>query len=116
MPYNLDESKNWGTSLSTIKESYEKATAEGVDVRAIVIINPGNPTGASLSEADVRAVIEFACEKHLVLMADEVYQTNVSSSASSTASSVYCVSCRRRPPANMMPWNLRPSIRSPRAW
>jgi alanine transaminase len=77
VPYYLDETKNWGTDLATIKEAHQKAKAEGVDVRAIVIINPGNPTGASLSEEDVRAVIDFARQESLVIMADEVYQTNV---------------------------------------
>ncbi|KAI1872363.1 hypothetical protein JX265_001381 [Neoarthrinium moseri] len=77
VPYYLDEASNWGTSLETIKESYQKAKSEGTDVRAIVIINPGNPTGASLSEADIRSVIEFAQQEQLVIMADEVYQTNV---------------------------------------
>jgi alanine transaminase len=77
VPYYLDEAKSWGTDLETIRASYEKAKADGVDVRAIVIINPGNPTGASLSEADVRAVIDFASKHNLVVMADEVYQTNV---------------------------------------
>ena len=46
-------------------------------MRAIVIINPGNPTGASLSEEDVSSVIKFADQEKLVVMADEVYQTNV---------------------------------------
>lgn len=77
VPYYLDESKNWGTDLEAIKTAYEKALSEGTDVRSIVIINPGNPTGASLSVEDVKAVIEFAAEKKLVIMADEVYQTNV---------------------------------------
>lgn len=77
VPYYLDESKNWATDLSTIKKACADAKAQGIDVRAIVIINPGNPTGASLSEADVSSVIEFASEEGLVLMADEVYQTNV---------------------------------------
>ncbi|PHH90600.1 hypothetical protein CDD83_3206 [Cordyceps sp. RAO-2017] len=77
VPYNLDESKAWGTDLATIEAAHAKAKAEGVDVRCIVIINPGNPTGASLSEADVRAVLDFASREKLVVMADEVYQTNV---------------------------------------
>lgn len=42
-----------------------------------MIINPGNPTGASLPESDIESVIAFAAEKKLVVMADEVYQTNV---------------------------------------
>ncbi|KAI0176561.1 PLP-dependent transferase [Hypoxylon sp. FL1284] len=77
VPYYLDESAEWGTSLATIKEAHDKAKKEGIDVRAIVIINPGNPTGASLSEADIRSVLDFAAQEKLVVMADEVYQTNV---------------------------------------
>lgn len=77
VPYYLEESKAWGTSLSEIREAYKKAKSEGTDVKAIVVINPGNPTGASLSEEDVRNVLEFAAEQKLVVLADEVYQTNV---------------------------------------
>ncbi|KHO01725.1 Pyridoxal phosphate-dependent transferase, major domain protein [Metarhizium album ARSEF 1941] len=77
VPYYLDESKAWATSFETIKAAYEKGKADGLDVRCIVIINPGNPTGASLSEEDVRSVIDFARQENLVIMADEVYQTNV---------------------------------------
>ncbi|KAI4209824.1 MAG: hypothetical protein LQ351_007293 [Letrouitia transgressa] len=77
VPYYLEESKAWGTDLAAIKESYKKAKSEGIDVRAIVIINPGNPTGASLSAEDIRSVLQFAAEEKLVVIADEVYQTNV---------------------------------------
>ena len=77
VPYYLEESKAWGTDLSAIRSAYKKAKSEGTDVRAIVVINPGNPTGASLSAEDVRSVLEFAAEEKLVVLGDEVYQTNV---------------------------------------
>ncbi|MCJ1304172.1 hypothetical protein MMC08_006984 [Hypocenomyce scalaris] len=77
VPYYLDESKAWGTDIGAIREAYKKARSEGTDVRAIVIINPGNPTGASLSPDDIKSVLEFAAEEKLVVIADEVYQTNV---------------------------------------
>lgn len=77
VPYNLEESKAWGTNISVIKESLQKARSEGTDVKAIVIINPGNPTGASLAQDDIKAVLELAAEEKLVVLADEVYQTNV---------------------------------------
>ncbi|MCJ1477767.1 hypothetical protein MMC13_006440 [Lambiella insularis] len=77
VPYYLDESKVWGTDLGAIKDALKKAKSEGTDVRAIVVINPGNPTGASLSAEDVRGVLEFAAEEKLVVLGDEVYQTNV---------------------------------------
>jgi alanine transaminase len=77
VPYYLDESKSWGTDFQAIKDSYSQAVSHGTDVRAIVIINPGNPTGASLKVEDIEEAIKFAAEKQLVVMADEVYQTNV---------------------------------------
>ena len=77
VPYFLNEESNWGTSLQDIKSAYNEAQKKGIDVRAIVVINPGNPTGGSLGAADIQSVIEFAAEEKLVVMADEVYQENV---------------------------------------
>ena len=77
VPYYLDEEKGWGTGVEAIRSAYEKAKKEGTDVRAIVVINPGNPTGANLSAEDVRKVLELAAEEHLVVLGDEVYQTNI---------------------------------------
>jgi len=77
VPYYLDEGNAWGTSMSAISTAYDKAVAEGTDVKAICVINPGNPTGASLPAEDIKGVLKFAAEKGLVVIADEVYQTNV---------------------------------------
>jgi len=77
VPYYLEEERAWGTDVKAIHQSINDAKAAGTDVRAIVVINPGNPTGASLSADDIKQVIDVAAEEHLVIMADEVYQTNV---------------------------------------
>lgn len=77
VPYYLDENRAWGTDVSAIRTAYEKAKADGTDVRAIVVINPGNPTGASLPKEDIQGVLDLAAEEHLVVLGDEVYQTNV---------------------------------------
>lgn len=76
-PYYLDESNSWGTDMESIQSAYDEAKSNGTEVRAIVIINPGNPTGASLSRSGIEGIIKFAAEHHLVVFADEVYQTNV---------------------------------------
>ena len=77
VPYYLDESAGWGTDIAAIEDALSKAKAEGTDVRAIVVINPGNPTGASLSAKNIRSVLEFAAREKIVVIADEVYQTNI---------------------------------------
>jgi len=77
VPYYLEEDQKWGTSMDAIRTAYDKAITEGTDVKAICVINPGNPTGASLPAEDIKAVLKFAAEKGVVVIADEVYQTNV---------------------------------------
>ncbi|KAJ7165345.1 transaminase [Mycena filopes] len=77
IPYLLDESAGWGTSVPAIAESLAKAKAEGVQPKALVIINPGNPTGALLDAETMRALVQLCEAESLVLLADEVYQNNL---------------------------------------
>ncbi|KAH8802988.1 putative alanine aminotransferase [Xylogone sp. PMI_703] len=77
VPYHLEEHKSWGTDVAVIRKSLEKAKTDGTDVRAIVVINPGNPTGACLSLQNIKSVLDLAADEKLVVIADEVYQTNV---------------------------------------
>ena len=48
-----------------------------METRALVVINPGNPTGNSLPYDNMVQCIEFCAKHNLVLMADEVYQENI---------------------------------------
>lgn len=74
--YPLSESpKGWTLSPESIRDSVKKAREEGLDVRAVCVINPGNPTGNCLDRRDVERVLEIANEEGLVVLADEVYQS-----------------------------------------
>eukprot|EP00884_Botryococcus_braunii_P023360 jgi/Botrbrau1/9708/Bobra.0388s0003.1 len=75
--YQLDEKAGWGMDMGSMKEAVEAARARGTAVRAIVFINPGNPTGQCLTRQNLEELIKFAHKEKLVLMADEVYQENI---------------------------------------
>lgn len=77
MGYYLDEANDWATDPKQIRRLIEDGKREGVDPKALVIINPGNPTGAILSEENITEIVDIAAEYGLVLIADEVYQENV---------------------------------------
>jgi len=77
IPYYLDEAADWGTSIAEIEQAIDKAAKDGIVPKALVIINPGNPTGALLDEETQIKLVKL-CEEHsLVLLADEVYQVNL---------------------------------------
>mmetsp|Transcript_5961 Transcript_5961/g.17942 ORF Transcript_5961/g.17942 Transcript_5961/m.17942 type:complete len:496 (+) Transcript_5961:133-1620(+) len=75
--YYLDEDHGWGLSIEELERTVRDARAQGVQPRAIVIINPGNPTGQCLSEENMKEIVRFCKRERLVILADEVYQTNV---------------------------------------
>ncbi|KAK6911795.1 Aminotransferase, class I/classII [Dillenia turbinata] len=77
VPYYLDEAAGWGLEISDLKMQVEDARSKGITVRALVVINPGNPTGQVLAEDNQREIVDFCQEEGLVLLADEVYQENV---------------------------------------
>ena len=77
VPYYLNEEHNWSLDLEELNKAYNKAVAEGTNVRAIVVINPNNPTGQVLPPEEIEDIIKFCHEKHLAIIADEVYQENI---------------------------------------
>lgn len=77
VPYYLDEDSGWSLDVASLEKTVNEARKNGTDVRALVIINPGNPTGQCLSEDNIKEIIEFCAKAKLVLLADEVYQTNI---------------------------------------
>merc|ERR1711881_742873 len=74
--YYLDEGRNWALDVAELERSYN-ATKDKSDIKAIVIINPGNPTGQVLTRENIEAVVKFAQKEKLFIFADEVYQHNV---------------------------------------
>jgi len=74
--YYLDEEASWSSRVEDLEKIVNDAVKSGVKPKAIVVINPGNPTGQCLSKENIEDVIKF-CHKHrIVLLADEVYQQN----------------------------------------
>lgn len=77
VPYYLDEESGWSLSLEELEKQHEQAKNKGINVRALVIINPGNPTGQVLPKENMEAIVDFCHRKRILLLADEVYQENV---------------------------------------
>ena len=48
VPYFLDENSNWSINPKSINKNIANAKKNGLEIRAIVIINPNNPTGTLL--------------------------------------------------------------------
>ena len=75
--YDLNPFDDWSLDVDAMSRSIDQARANGVDVRACAVINPGNPTGQCLSYQNIQDLLRMAYTKRVVLLADEVYQANI---------------------------------------
>eukprot|EP00927_Polykrikos_kofoidii_P048999 TRINITY_DN43151_c0_g1_i1.p1 TRINITY_DN43151_c0_g1~~TRINITY_DN43151_c0_g1_i1.p1 ORF type:complete len:522 (+),score=65.46 TRINITY_DN43151_c0_g1_i1:103-1668(+) len=87
--YFLDEESGWSTHVEELERATNEFRAAGGRLQAIVVINPGNPTGQVLSRRAVEDILRFAEREGLIVLADEVYQGTVH------ASDKEFLSCRR---------------------
>ncbi|WP_248241156.1 pyridoxal phosphate-dependent aminotransferase [Microbacterium kunmingense] len=65
--YHCDESAGWQPDLEDIRSKITERT------KAIVVINPNNPTGAVYTREVLEGIADIAREHSLLLLADEIY-------------------------------------------
>ena len=65
--YLCDEQSSWYPDIADIRRKITPNT------KAIVVINPNNPTGALYPESVLREIVEVARQHQLIVFADEIY-------------------------------------------
>ena len=88
--YLCDEQSEWYPDIDDIRSKVTEST------RAIVVINPNNPTGALYPTEVLEQIVQVAREHQLIVMADEIYDKtlydgNVHTSIASLADDVLFV-------------------------
>ncbi len=88
--YICDEKQDWNPDIADIEKKITDKT------KAIVVINPNNPTGAVYSKEILLQIVEIARKHELIIFADEIYDRLVMDgikhiSIASLAEDVFCV-------------------------
>lgn len=88
--YLCDEQQDWFPDIADIRSKITPRT------KAIVIINPNNPTGAVYSKELLEQIVQIAREFNLIIFSDEIYDRLVMdgkthTSIASLAPDVFCV-------------------------
>jgi len=88
--YLCDETNEWNPDVADIAAKITPKT------RAVVIINPNNPTGAVYKRETVQAIVDLARAHHLIVLSDEIYEKIIfegqhTYTASLTGSDVLCL-------------------------
>ncbi|MDO5097505.1 MAG: pyridoxal phosphate-dependent aminotransferase [Corynebacterium sp.] len=82
--YLCDEEDNWNPSIEDIRSKVTERT------KAIVVINPNNPTGAVYPVSVLKQIVEIAREHDLLILADEIYDRILYDDAEHTSIATLC--------------------------
>ncbi|MEW5904959.1 MAG: pyridoxal phosphate-dependent aminotransferase [Pseudomonadota bacterium] len=77
--YLCDEANDWNPDLKDMRSKITENT------RAIVVINPNNPTGALYSDDILKEIVQIAREHQLIIFADEIYDKMLYDGATHTS-------------------------------
>jgi len=78
--YRLNEVDDWTPSVAEVSSQITQKT------RALILINPNNPTGSISSDETTRQLLELALRHNLLVISDEVYRELCFHSAPKAAS------------------------------
>ena len=71
VPYFLDEENDWEPDIDDIRSKISSKT------KALVLINPNNPTGSRYSKETLEEIVNLSLEHNFVIFADEIYDKMV---------------------------------------
>ncbi|MEE2000535.1 pyridoxal phosphate-dependent aminotransferase [Alkalimonas sp. MEB108] len=82
--YRCDEQQDWAPDLDDLRSKISKKT------KALVLINPNNPTGAVYSNEVLLALLEIARQHQLVVLSDEIYDKILYDGTEHTSTASLC--------------------------
>ncbi len=80
--YRTVEEEGWAPDIEHLRSRVSKRT------KAVLLINPNNPTGALYDVKTIKEVVQVAAENNLILIADEIYDEIVFDGSFTPAASV----------------------------
>ncbi|XP_028796090.1 1-aminocyclopropane-1-carboxylate synthase 3-like [Neltuma alba] len=77
VPIHCSSSNGFRITPSALEQAYQQARSLNLNVKGVLVTNPSNPLGISLSKTELNLLLDFAIEKKIHIISDEIYSGTV---------------------------------------
>lgn len=74
---HCSSSNGFRITSSALKQAYKKAQKLNLKVKGVLVTNPSNPLGITMTRTELNHLIDFAIEKNIHIISDEIYSGTV---------------------------------------
>lgn len=77
VPIHCSSSNGFRITMSALEKAYQQAKKLDLKVKGILIVNPSNPLGTSMTRNELNLIISFAMAKQVHIVSDEIFSGTV---------------------------------------
>lgn len=77
IPVECRSCNGFQITREALEAAYQKAQEDNIKVKGLIVTNPSNPLGTTLSRKTLTSLVRFVNEKNIHLVADEIYAATV---------------------------------------
>ncbi|XP_076919465.1 1-aminocyclopropane-1-carboxylate synthase 3-like [Bidens hawaiensis] len=77
VPIHCSSSNGFRITESALQDAYQQAQSKNLKVKGVLVTNPSNPLGTSLSLHELELLVKFISINNLHLISDEIYSGTV---------------------------------------
>ncbi|KAG2375888.1 1-aminocyclopropane-1-carboxylate synthase [Vigna angularis] len=77
VPIQCTSSNNFQITEAALKQAYQEAKKRNLRVKGVLVTNPSNPLGTTMSRCELNLLVDFIKDKNMHLISDEIYSGTV---------------------------------------
>ncbi|KAG9135432.1 hypothetical protein Leryth_007197 [Lithospermum erythrorhizon] len=85
LPIPCESSNNFQITLQSLQKTYENAIKNNIKVKGLILTNPSNPLGTTLTRETLKSLVSFINSKRIHIVCDEIYAATVFTSPDFTS-------------------------------
>lgn len=74
---HCSSSNGFKITSSALEQAYQQAQKQSLKVKGVLVTNPSNPLGITMTKTELNHLVDFAIDKGIHIISDEIYSGTV---------------------------------------